>query len=107
MKMPEKLKSEWIKALRSGEYGQCQGTMCDGNGNFCCLGVLEHVAMGGEVEVGKLVTSPYKYLPFAQFYEYAGIEKDTAVSELITMNDTKLLPFDKIADWIQTNVKAY
>jgi|LakMenE01Jun11ns_1017448.scaffolds.fasta_scaffold9958435_15 hypothetical protein len=31
-------KKEWIQALRSGDYQQCQGTLTDNKG-FCCLGV--------------------------------------------------------------------
>jgi hypothetical protein len=31
-------KQEWIQALRSGEYQQCQGTLTNNIG-YCCLGV--------------------------------------------------------------------
>lgn len=34
----EELRAEWVKALRSGEFQQCQGQLSSGGG-FCCLGV--------------------------------------------------------------------
>lgn len=39
------IKSRWIEALRSGEYKQAEGKLCDDSDNkggpkFCCLGVL-------------------------------------------------------------------
>lgn len=46
--------TKWVAALRSGEYKQATGTLCqlDAEGKpegYCCLGVLEHV-LDGEVE---------------------------------------------------------
>lgn len=38
--MNKKLAMKWVKALRSGEYKQGTGKLNDGQGNFCCLGVL-------------------------------------------------------------------
>jgi hypothetical protein len=40
---------KWLSALRSGEYGQTNGTLKAGNFDFCCLGVLQHV-VAGDVE---------------------------------------------------------
>ena len=37
------VKARWVAALRSGEYGQCQGRLADGKGGYCCLGVLAKV----------------------------------------------------------------
>ncbi len=31
--------SNWIKALRSGEYDQIEGNLHDGGNGYCCLGV--------------------------------------------------------------------
>lgn len=30
-------KQEWVKALRSGEYKQCKGSLTNENGAYCCL----------------------------------------------------------------------
>jgi len=32
--------ADWVKALRSGDYRQTQRKLSDGEGGFCCLGVL-------------------------------------------------------------------
>jgi len=39
MKMNPEVKARWVKALRSGEYGQTKEVLKD-TGGFCCLGVL-------------------------------------------------------------------
>lgn len=40
MKMNPKVKARWVAALRSGEYKQTKSELKDGQGGFCCLGVL-------------------------------------------------------------------
>lgn len=46
--MDAKLKAEWVKALRSGEYKQTSSTLHERTDNtYCCLGVLCKV-MGAE-----------------------------------------------------------
>lgn len=125
MKMTKTLKKKWIKALLSGEYGQTANTMCDGNGNFCCLGVLECVAMNDEVEVK--TDGDYWSAPTSKFYEYAGIElqarvhypnADADIAKLIDMNDdyewddeegedVHHSTFKDIALWIDKNIKTF
>ena len=41
--LTEKQKSDWIAALRSGEYKQGSRDLRDVDGNFCCLGVLTEI----------------------------------------------------------------
>jgi hypothetical protein len=56
MPMDPKLKSDWLIALRSGEYKQAHGSLQVGN-SFCCLGVLCKVAgLKIEPETGNAVT---------------------------------------------------
>ncbi len=43
IKFTEKLKREWVKALRSGDFKQGQGALQVGN-RYCCLGVLNKLA---------------------------------------------------------------
>lgn len=38
--MDAKIKSDWLAALRSGKYPQGKTFLLDGDGNYCCLGVL-------------------------------------------------------------------
>ena len=47
----EKVRRRWIRALRSGEYKQTQGSLRDNSG-FCCLGVLCELAVRAKV-IGK------------------------------------------------------
>lgn len=39
LKLRPEIKAQWLTALRSGEYTQCQNVLQDTTG-FCCLGVL-------------------------------------------------------------------
>ncbi len=42
--MDAKLKTKWIRALRSGRYEQHSGTLANMEGTaFCCLGVLADI----------------------------------------------------------------
>lgn len=41
--MPADLLANWLAALRSGKYEQGYGLLMDGEGRFCCLGVLQDV----------------------------------------------------------------
>lgn len=126
MKMPKKLKAKWLKALRSGEYGQCGGTLTDGKGNFCCLGVLQHVASGGSCEVGDAKDSDFLSMPSQDWYAKNGIihdDKHHIESQLICMNDgsvdfdeiannthvrgTDAKSFKQIAKYIEQNVETY
>ncbi len=110
------IKAKWVAALRSGEYQQGAGRLCDGTA-FCCLGVLANLYIeetgdgcwnnatqyvfkdkDGFVEGTELpsavmiwadldIASPYVSTPHAQH-------------DLITMNDAGV-PFSKIADIIE------
>lgn len=126
MKMPKKMRDKWVKALRSGEYGQCKETLTDGKGSFCCLGVLQHVVSGGSCEVygpeDKYTAGQYRGLPSSEWYASVGMEgsSESDVEETLTMmNDggvkwngkkhveKRSKSFSKIADFIEKNVEVY
>ncbi len=49
--MPAELLAKWLAALRSSSVAgapvnQAKAVLCDGNGGYCCLGVLQMVASG-------------------------------------------------------------
>lgn len=44
-KMNRRVKKKWVEALRSGEFDQAEGVLCDGNNGYCCLGVLSELAV--------------------------------------------------------------
>ena len=121
MKLPKKIKKKWLKALRSGEYGQAKGVLTDGEGNFCCLGVLQHCVSGGKVEVYD-DTDDFATVPSRTWYRDNGIEVE---ADLVGINDDDELTlmrfndggfdhstgkrirrrnFNQIADWIEKNI---
>jgi len=105
MKMPKKLRDKWVKALRSGEYGQTKGTLTNGKGGFCCLGVLQHVASGGSCEV---YDGTFRACPTPKWYSDNGIyERLGDESTLIEMNDVRRSKFTTIANWIEKNIEVY
>lgn len=60
--------SEWTSALRSGQFGQGQNCLNDGEGNFCCLGVLCEVA---EIPRSGSVFNLVEYLFPVPSHQYA------------------------------------
>lgn len=128
MKMPKKMKKKWLKALRSGEYGQVKGKLTDGNGGFCCLGVLQHCVSGGKVEYSPADpvfgdAERFLEMPTQSWYKSVGIEVvngDEQEDFLAVMNDggTWCDPktfeykhvgrkkFSTIANWIEKNIET-
>ena len=107
--MPKKLKKRWLKALRSGKYKQGTSMMYDRETKaFCCLGVLEHVALDGKVEVygwNEDGAPSYRAVPSPAFDQR--FECDFNIGPLTNMNDgvgTASRNFEQIADWIETNI---
>jgi hypothetical protein len=106
--MDAKLKADWVKALRSGEYKQGKDCLKSDFGH-CCLGVLCEIS--GEASWTPRNTGIYKcsigdsasvsFLPavLARKVEISPEETDS----LIRMNDdgTK---FAEIADYIEQNL---
>lgn len=109
--MTTELKSEWVKALRSGEYKQGFGRLRWNDGEHCSLGVLadvlvrKHAAMWGwdnalEYEMDRGVTVlPSKLRADIRFF---GPLHDRVVA----MNDKLRFTFLEIADWIDTNIEV-
>lgn len=98
-------KKKWLTALRSGAYKQGRGVLyCPQRKAFCCLGVLEHVMLGGKVEheeTGQGIE--FKEAPSCDFYKtfpqlaWVGDNED----KLIDMNDDRGCTFVEIADYIE------
>lgn len=91
--MDAKLKEEWVKALRSGEYRQGR-TYFDRYGKFCCLGVLCKVA-DQPTEIG--TTDNWAFVEDQ-------IKDSGKVTRLIYLNDDHKAPFPQIADYIEANL---
>ena len=124
MKLPKSVKNKWIKALLSGKYRQGQNVLYDPDyKTFCCLGVLQHCTMDGNVEPNfDSEDSLYVYapLPSAQFWDSLGLvsDEDESIREydgaydggdigkLALMNDNGK-GFIEIADYIKKHVGTY
>ncbi len=95
--MDKKLKSKWLKALRSGRYKQTKGFLRRGD-HYCCIGVLCQIQRANfeklnmkELKIGK----------------YADGLTEKNLSHLAQMNDGTLAAgeprcsFKQIADYIE------
>jgi hypothetical protein len=117
MKMPIELKDKWVKALRSGKYKQGRGILYNPEEkSFCCLGVLEHICLDGNVELyttGADTSHPgsFRGSPSSEFYDEYGIDIHEIEGRLVCMNDGssggKPKSFRTIANYIVKNIKGY
>ena len=93
----------WVDALRSGDYKQGQGRLCqsydDGGVSYCCLGVYKKVVDNSTDKSLKSyedkggAESAYNTLNGVFGYDF--------VMDLIDKNDIKGYTFKDIADYIE------
>lgn len=118
--MRKKDKADWCAALRSGEYKQARGQLCDAKtGAMCCLGVAYDVLWDGEWVLrgssyaakekgGAKFDFAFGKLP-VHVQEALGLSDEQQLT-LTRMNDgwaySEITPknFDEIADWIEENL---
>lgn len=112
------IKKRWVEALRSGEYKQGFTVLHEGNGGFCCLGVLcdIHAKETGEPWIQPRSIGEYTYLGNPVYLprdvqSWAGLEDDSPVvpfkegiTSLDVLNDYHRYSFDAIADLIEENL---
>lgn len=113
IKFPKKLRRDWLKALRSGEYEQCDGELrSEYNKSYCCLGVLGKVLKLKDEDLngkGDLTSKGFEFkhtikFPKAlvQFNKKKKTRKNTDFcNDLISMNDDNYDSFNTIADYIE------
>jgi hypothetical protein len=112
--MNAKLKAKWVKALRSGQYDQTEGKLCNSTGDaFCCLGVLLDIQgavwrQPNEDEYGGLIpVTPKANRRIGDIdidvQAWRGGLSDTQAGELSGMNDDGE-SFSKIANYIEANL---
>ena len=119
MEMKPEIKTQWITALRSGDYKQGKGVLKKGD-KYCCLGVLSDLAV--KAGIGRWEDSPYRdgvshvsasgayynsYLPYSVRL-WAGLDSPEGVRldsqdsrSLIALNDMHGFTFSEIADVIE------
>lgn len=105
-KLPKEFAEKWVTALRSGEYKQTKGRLCNGNSHYCCLGIAGLVL--GIIQ-SRLILKANKKLSSLAFgvpvpFVHKAGEPDLQ-AELIQLNDYKDKSFPEIADWIEQNVE--
>ena len=116
--MNQKVKQQWIEALRSGEYSQTQNQLKDHHG-YCCLGVLcdlyskvnegSYWEDGGDLFRFETNMGEYEFvrLPMS-VSEWAGLDDDNpsvkyggAIVAISDLNDNEQLTFDQISAIIE------
>lgn len=105
-KLPEPFRTDWINALRSGEYKQ--GKSClysQRNDSYCCLGVAEKIC-GNNLENIKGYGYPSQVAgsKVPLLLKVIG-QRETLADIVSRMNDAQN-DFNKIADWLEENTES-
>ena len=104
--MDQEIKTQWLDALRSGEYAQATGVLRTWNDGYCCLGVLCDIvdanSWSDDSDTDRYYYKTNDTLPPASILQQVGLSMDTA-DELANMNDHGQ-SFYAIADYIEENL---
>jgi hypothetical protein len=115
-KLPVRFKNKWVKALRSGDYKQGCGELCDFDSyikenRYCCLGVAGKIVGHTDKNLKKftILENNKKWkVPKQLIGEQSN--GNLLVGKLVDMNDgshflkRKALSFKQIANWIEKNL---
>lgn len=128
MALKPEVKKEWLAALRSGDYKQTRGLLCNAKGEMCCLGVAFDVAVDGEWVAVENPDSHDDTAPNVWAIRYMATAwngrkiwdkndgslppsilkriglTDLEQDKLIELNDTERLSFKRIANHIEKNL---
>lgn len=106
-KMEAKIKAEWCRRLRSGEYiqGQCHLKTREGTKfHYCCMGVLaEIIRTVAWAEDDRGVCTLDGDREYLRNGDAIGLPSEIQV-QLSRFNDIENWTFDQIADWIEENL---
>ncbi len=119
---------QWIAALRSGDFQQCRGSLCqvkEDRLSFCCLGVACEMVANMDVGIrrvqkstritfdGEFAGLPPNVWPLLKVGSSEGTFKtpvifhapcaDVEISSLIGLNDSLGWTFSQIADYVEQN----
>lgn len=104
--MNPRLKEEWVKALRSGDYEQGTVRLCNDDDQFCCLGVLADIAIDSfwlPRWGGWMLDEGDRALTLGTDIEKKLRLHGKDIGHLIEMNDGGS-SFETIANWIEENL---
>ena len=114
--MKKNIKKAWVKALRSGEYEQGVGKLCetiDGVDFYCCLGVLSNECLDGYWVKDENSAKWYFHDSYTEcdsvFILPHIITKDLKITEekwmgILSEKNDNGWSFEEIADWIEENL---
>ena len=104
--MKKTIAMKWVKALRSGKYAQGKRLLRNGDGEFCCLGVLCDISpyRKSYLRMKDAVGDAKFYLP-VKVGNWAGTLNLCAENTLANMNDMGM-SFEKIAKYIERKWKS-
>ncbi len=91
--MNSEMKSNWVRALRLGEYTQGFGFLCK-DGKYCAEGVFK--ALYGVNDAEGSVCS-------GESFKKSGLTP-RELQEIALRNDVLHQPFSEIANWIETHI---
>jgi hypothetical protein len=113
--MDQQIKAQWVEALRSGTYTQCQSRLRSDSDSFCVNGVLCDLharATGGQWErLGwyknwlyhqRAISPSHEVLEWAGMQPYNAVTK-TEWEETEVRNDGGMT-FAELADYIEANL---
>lgn len=103
--MDAKLKADWVKALRSGEYRQERNNVGRVEQKLlCCLGVGAVVADPSIIliDTNQAVDELCKH----GFTGWDGENYSSVAQHLISLNDNELKSFIEIADYIEQHIPS-
>ena len=109
-KMDPRIKKEWVKRLRSGDYEQGIDLLKTPQNKYCCLGVLADIFLDEkdlDWNYCELNEDVYLIPEIAEWAGLGGYGDDISVDEiketLVSMNDDGH-SFNEIADVIEENL---
>lgn len=102
--MKQSVRDEWTAALRSDEWKQGRGQLCNEDGEMCCLGVLYDVAIDGDwvLSNGRWTADGNSTRLSDDLRKQLGLNVGTQ-HMLVRQNDSGY-SFREIADWIDANI---
>jgi len=107
--MKTEIKEKWVVALRSGAFAQARSRLSDGNGGFCCLGVLcKVIHPGDDPKVHSASDAPTGAKLANGFLDTETLNIAGLIDEeqktLSGLNDVREWDFARIADWVESNL---
>ena len=102
--LPKEFGEKWLVALRSDEYKQTKGRLCNNLG-YCCLGVAGIINGYTKNDLGDFGVFNEAFSNMPQLLIGPKFDcRNLFVEHVTGMNDDGK-PFSEIADWIEQNVE--